>query len=55
MKAMTAIGGAVGFTSGLTSQAAKNEFDAANLAAYTTAGLVLPAAVTRRTVATEST
>ena len=47
MKAMTAIGGAVGFTSGLASQAAKNEFDAANLAAYTTAGLVLPAAVTR--------
>lgn len=46
-KAMLAIGGGVGLTSGLASQAVKNEFDAPTLAAYTTFGAVLPVAVTR--------
>ena len=47
LKAMTAIGGGVGFTAGLGSMATKNEFDAATLAGYTVAGAVLPAAITR--------
>ncbi len=47
LKAMTAIGGGVGFTAGLGSMATKNEFDAATLAGYTVAGVVLPAAITR--------
>lgn len=47
VKAMTAIGGGVGFTSGLASQAAQNEFDATNLALYTAAGATLPVAITR--------
>ncbi len=47
LKAMTAIGGGVGFTAGLGSMATKNEFDAATLAGYTVTGAVLPAAITR--------
>lgn len=46
-KAMLAIGGGVGLASGLASQAAQNEFDAANLVAYTALGATLPVAVTR--------
>lgn len=46
-KAMLAIGGGVGLASGLASQAAQNEFDAANLVGYTVLGATLPVAVTR--------